>query len=220
MRYIDGKKETRKLIKESTVNGPYVMKEIHDSTNTTKNPVKRLQTVDDLTVIGYDDEYQGDAIGDDQEDSMKTAMLLLARVITQHYSTPTNNLCEKDYCYQVDIIRNLNVQRNTGNVKNVQRITRTMTNYEKCSNVQCYNCNAKGHYARVCPKPRVRDSKYFQEQMLLSKKDEAEITLDDDLNAIICMMDWIQQSDNDSNNETIYDFDYTSEVSDPSMLHK
>ncbi|GJS50196.1 hypothetical protein Tco_0600317 [Tanacetum coccineum] len=50
--------------------------------------------------------------------------------------------------------------------------------------------------------------------MLLSKKDEAEITLDDDLNAIIYMMDWIQQSDNEINNETIYDFDYTSEKFD------
>nr|GEY00674.1 hypothetical protein [Tanacetum cinerariifolium] len=31
--------------------------------------------------------------------------------------------------------------------------------------------------ARSCPKPRVRDSKYFQEQMLLAKKDEADIPL-------------------------------------------
>ncbi|GJT47484.1 hypothetical protein Tco_0956199 [Tanacetum coccineum] len=30
-----------------------------------------------------------------------------------------------------------------------------------------------GHYARNCPMPRVRDSKYFMEQMLLEKQDEA-----------------------------------------------
>ncbi|GJQ94332.1 retrovirus-related pol polyprotein from transposon TNT 1-94 [Tanacetum coccineum] len=35
------------------------------------------------------------------------------------------------------------------------------------------NAHAKGHYARNCPKPRVRDSKYFMEQMLLAKQDEA-----------------------------------------------
>ncbi|GKC45419.1 hypothetical protein Tco_1063141 [Tanacetum coccineum] len=58
MRYIDGKKETRNLFLESTVNGPYVMKEIHDSTSTTKNLVKRLQTVDDLT---GDEKKQYDA---------------------------------------------------------------------------------------------------------------------------------------------------------------
>ncbi|GJU76559.1 hypothetical protein Tco_1273629 [Tanacetum coccineum] len=41
--------------------------------------------------IDYDDDYQGEAICDDQEDSLTTAMMLLARTITQCYSTPTNN---------------------------------------------------------------------------------------------------------------------------------
>ncbi|GKC44088.1 retrovirus-related pol polyprotein from transposon TNT 1-94 [Tanacetum coccineum] len=45
------------------------------------------------------------------------------------------------------------------------------------ANVQCYNCNRKGHYARDCPKPRVRDAKYFREQMLIAMKDEAERNL-------------------------------------------
>ncbi|GJR14493.1 integrase, catalytic region, zinc finger, CCHC-type containing protein [Tanacetum coccineum] len=27
------------------------------------------------------------------------------------------------------------------------------------ANVQCYNCSEKGHYARNCPKPRIKDSK-------------------------------------------------------------
>ncbi|GJT61423.1 hypothetical protein Tco_1004956 [Tanacetum coccineum] len=35
----------------------------------------------------------------------------------------------------------------------------------------------KGHYARNCPKPRVHDSKYFMEQMLLAKQDEAGVNL-------------------------------------------
>ncbi|GJT64491.1 integrase, catalytic region, zinc finger, CCHC-type containing protein [Tanacetum coccineum] len=41
------------------------------------------------------------------------------------------------------------------------------------SNVQCYNCNVKGYYAHDCPQPKVRDAKYFREQMLLAMKDEA-----------------------------------------------
>ncbi|GJQ97889.1 hypothetical protein Tco_0009028 [Tanacetum coccineum] len=40
----------------------------------------------------------------------------------------------------------------------------------------------KGHYAKNCPKPRVRDSKYFMEQMLLAKQDEAGVLLTDEQN--------------------------------------
>nr|GEX29820.1 copia protein [Tanacetum cinerariifolium] len=48
--------------------------------------------------------------------------------------------------------------------------------------VQCYNYGGKGHYARNCPKPRVWDSKYFIEQMLLAKQDDAEVILTDEQN--------------------------------------
>ncbi|GKC76230.1 hypothetical protein Tco_1127004 [Tanacetum coccineum] len=46
------------------------------------------------SVIDYDDEYQGELQGDSQEDKLTTAMMLLARAISQKFSTPTNNhLC-------------------------------------------------------------------------------------------------------------------------------
>ncbi|GKE33183.1 hypothetical protein Tco_1452505, partial [Tanacetum coccineum] len=161
MRYIDGKKETRKLIKDSIVNGPCVIKEIHDSTSTLENPIKRLQIVDYL-------------MGDEK------------------------------------------------------KILRTTANSRNGLNVHFYNFNAKGHYARDYPKPKVRDSKYFQEQLLHAKKYEAVIILDDkqndflhanasdseefkDLNATVCMMAWIQQAENDSDNGLIYDYEFTSE---------
>nr|GEZ95808.1 Gag-Pol polyprotein [Tanacetum cinerariifolium]GFA12069.1 Gag-Pol polyprotein [Tanacetum cinerariifolium] len=50
------------------------------------------------------------------------------------------------------------------------------------STVKCYNCSGKGHYARNCPNPRVWDSKYFMEQILLAKQDEAGIILTDEQN--------------------------------------
>ncbi|GJR67605.1 hypothetical protein Tco_0013670 [Tanacetum coccineum] len=43
------------------------------------------------SMIDNDDDYQGVIQGDAQEDKLTTIMLLLARAITQHYSTPTNN---------------------------------------------------------------------------------------------------------------------------------
>ncbi|GKB73297.1 hypothetical protein Tco_0934709 [Tanacetum coccineum] len=43
------------------------------------------------SMVDYDDDHQGDTFNDDQEDSLTSAMMLLAYAITQCYSTPTNN---------------------------------------------------------------------------------------------------------------------------------
>nr|GEV49327.1 hypothetical protein [Tanacetum cinerariifolium] len=89
-------RDTRKFLKRSLEAGPYKMKMILG----TDNAVARPQKEDDLMayyvthphfVIDYDDDYQGDAICDDQEDSLTTGMMLLSRAITQCYYTPTNN---------------------------------------------------------------------------------------------------------------------------------
>nr|GEW15202.1 retrovirus-related Pol polyprotein from transposon TNT 1-94 [Tanacetum cinerariifolium] len=50
------------------------------------------------------------------------------------------------------------------------------------ASVKCYNCNARGHYARDCPKPKVHDVKYFKEQLLLEMKYESGGTLNDEEN--------------------------------------
>ncbi|GKA19803.1 hypothetical protein Tco_0699718 [Tanacetum coccineum] len=116
----------------------------------------------------------------------------------------------RDHMNYRDSAGNVNVQKETKNATNVQGIIRTMTNSGNGPNVQCYNFNTKGHYGRHYPKPWVRELKYFQEKILLAKKDEAGITLSDehndflladafeveefeDLNATICMMARIQQ---------------------------
>ncbi|GKD26881.1 hypothetical protein Tco_1233095, partial [Tanacetum coccineum] len=43
------------------------------------------------SVVDYDDDYQGDAFQSNSEDPLTSAMMLLARAITQRFSNPTNN---------------------------------------------------------------------------------------------------------------------------------
>ncbi|GJT67641.1 retrovirus-related pol polyprotein from transposon TNT 1-94 [Tanacetum coccineum] len=110
----------------------------------------------------------------------------------------------------------------------VQRVPRTESNPES-ENVQCYNCNARGHYARDCSKPKVRDAKYFKEHMLLAMKDEAEGTLNDEennfmldnaygdetleeLTVVVLMIARIQPADDNAKNEPKYDAEAVSEL--------
>ncbi|GJS22754.1 integrase, catalytic region, zinc finger, CCHC-type containing protein [Tanacetum coccineum] len=160
---------------------------------------------------------------------LTSAMLLLARAITQKFSTPTNNrLRTSSNTRNQAIIQGdrVNIQsRNSGNAGrnnrrayvqeeivegsnapnetgNVQRTLRT-SSLGNTSTVQCYNCSGKGHYARNCPKPRVRDSKYFMEQMM----EEIE-----ELSANICLMARIQPADNTFDVGPSYDSAFISEV--------
>ncbi|GKB49291.1 retrovirus-related pol polyprotein from transposon TNT 1-94 [Tanacetum coccineum] len=118
------------------------------------------------------------------------------------------------------------------NIGNDGRIARRLN----VSNVQCYNCNEKGYYARNCPKPRVWDSKYFMEQMLLAKKDEAGVILSNEqndflfadtiqmqelveLSANICMMAIIQPVNVDYGEGPSYDSKFIREVQTPSTSY-
>ncbi|GJU93967.1 uncharacterized mitochondrial protein-like protein [Tanacetum coccineum] len=196
------------------------------------------------SVVDYDDEYQQDDVHNNSEDPLVSAMLLLAKAITQNFSNPTNNrlrassntrnqaIIQGDRVniqsrnsgntgrnnrrayVQEEVVEGMNAPNETGNV---QRTLRTPSS-GNTSTVQCYNCSGKGHYARNCPKPRVRDSKYFMEQMLLAKQDEAGVILTDEqndflfadasrmeeieeLSANICLMARIQPADHTSDDE-------------------
>ncbi|GKG05124.1 hypothetical protein Tco_0315511, partial [Tanacetum coccineum] len=155
------------------------------------------------SVVDYDDEYQQDDVHNNSEDPLVFAMLLLAKSITQNFSNPTNNsLRSSSNTRNQAIIQGdrVNIQsRNSGNTRrnnrrayvqeevvegmnaqeevvegmnapnetgNVQRTLRTPSS-GNTSTVQCYNCS---------------DSKYFMEQMLLAKQDEAGVILTDEQN--------------------------------------
>ncbi|GKE90876.1 hypothetical protein Tco_1571971, partial [Tanacetum coccineum] len=133
-----------------------------------------------------------------------------------------NNRCA---CVQEEIVEGSNAPNETGNV---QRTLRTSSS-GNTSIVYCYNYSGKGHYTRNYPKPRVRESKYFMEQMLLAKQDEARVILTDEhndflfvdasrmeeikeLSANICLMARIQPVDNTSDAGPSYNSAFISEV--------
>ncbi|GJT97508.1 hypothetical protein Tco_1093026 [Tanacetum coccineum] len=68
-----------------------------------------------------------------------------------------------------------------------------------------------GHYARDCQKPRVRDAKYFREQMLLAMKDEFGSNLKDEENDFML--------DNSYRDETLEELTVAA-VSEVNASHK
>ncbi|GJW32951.1 retrovirus-related pol polyprotein from transposon TNT 1-94 [Tanacetum coccineum] len=191
------------------------------------------------SVIDYEEDYQGELQGDAQEDKLRIAMMLLARSITQRFYTPINNrLRTSSNTRNQTVIQDGRVDIQSKNVsyvvngnRNVGRQNRNqaanMRNGK--ANVQCYNCNAKGHYARNCAKPKVRDAKYFKEQMLLAMKDEArgnineeenDFMLDNDygddtleeLSVVVIMMARIQPAEDNADTKPKYDAKAINEV--------
>ncbi|GJU95374.1 reverse transcriptase domain-containing protein [Tanacetum coccineum] len=175
-----------------------------------------------LIIIGSGIDYSSKFVKfdiNDPEGSLTSAMMLLARAITQRYSTPTNNRLRSSSNIRNQVVVHadrVNIQ--SRNVGNDGRIARRLYNVheETTGGSNCYSCNEKGHYACKCPKPRVRDSKYFMEQMLLAKKDEAGL---EELSANICMMARIQPSNVDSDEGPSYDSAFISEVQTPSTSY-
>ncbi|GKB28594.1 hypothetical protein Tco_0867995 [Tanacetum coccineum] len=152
-------------------------------------------------------------------------MMLLALAITQKFSTPTNNRP-----------RTSSNTRNQAVIQDGRVDIQTKTsgydgNGYKNNRRQNQNqatITGNVHYARECPKPRVRDAKYFREQMLLAMKDEAGNNLNDaendfmldnayddetleELTTVMIMMDRLQPTDNQnehvSQNEKLNDSD-------------
>ncbi|GJR82145.1 putative ribonuclease H-like domain-containing protein [Tanacetum coccineum] len=118
----------------------------------------------------------------------------------------------------------------------VQCVPQTESTPRK-ANVQCYNCNEKGHYARDFQKPRVHDAKYFKEQIFLAMKDEAGSNLNnkendfmvdtsyreetmEELTAAVMLMARIQLATRNAETVPSYDAKAVSEVNASSKVQE
>ncbi|GJS31927.1 hypothetical protein Tco_0492547 [Tanacetum coccineum] len=168
------------------------------------------------SVVEYEDEYQQDDVHTNSKDPLASVMLLLARAITQNFSTPTNNrLRTSSNTRNQTIIQGDRVNIQSRNSSNAGRNNRRAYVQEKI---------VEGSNA-----PNETDSKYFMEQRLLEKQDEAGVILTDEQNdflfadasrmeeieeliANICLMAKIQPADNTFDDGPSYDSTFVSEV--------
>ncbi|GJR13015.1 retrovirus-related pol polyprotein from transposon TNT 1-94, partial [Tanacetum coccineum] len=155
-----------------------------------------------------------------------------SRTTLSYYVTHPSSVVDYDDDYQGDAVQNTSEDPLTSAMILLAR-DRPLKEFlehvfRNCCNCSMLNCSKKGHYARNCPKPGVRDSKYFMEQMLLAKHDEAEVILTDEhndflfadasrmeeieeLSANICLMARIQPANFDSDAGPSYDSAFLSE---------
>ncbi|GKB42980.1 hypothetical protein Tco_0887922 [Tanacetum coccineum] len=131
-------------------------------------------------------ELQGDA----QEDKLTTTMMLLERVITQRYSTPTNNRLRTSLNTRnqaviqdgrVDL-QSMNVGYAGNGNRNAGRKNRNQAANAENGMAQQIEENDRIVTMPNFLKPKVRNAKYFREQMLLVMKYEAERNLNDEEN--------------------------------------
>ncbi|GKA73503.1 hypothetical protein Tco_0779805 [Tanacetum coccineum] len=131
------------------------------------------------SVVDSDEDYQRELQRDAQEDKLTTSMMLLARAITQKLSTPTNNRLRTSSNTRNQVVIHdgwIDIQTNNDGYGGNDNKNARRQNRNQAANA------GNGHYARDCPKPKVRDAKYFRKQMLLAMKDEAGDTLNDEEN--------------------------------------
>ncbi|GKB69525.1 hypothetical protein Tco_0930937 [Tanacetum coccineum] len=146
---------------------------------------KYVTMVPDYDAENQSFEIQGDASHNDPTDNL-TSMMLLAKEITQHYSTLTNN----HFCASSNTRNQVYVQDGHVNVQSRNARNSCINTGIIAANLgnATYGQQASGnniivdHYARACLKPRVCDSNYFKEQMMLAKKDEEGIDMNNEEN--------------------------------------
>ncbi|GJR99157.1 hypothetical protein Tco_0315666 [Tanacetum coccineum] len=177
------------------------------------------------SIVDYNDDYQRDAFQNNSEDPLISAMMLLAREITQRFFNPNNNrLCTSSNTRNQAIVQadKVNIQsQNSGNDGKNTRRSYVQEEIIKGNNVQNDDRNTQRTLRTT--------SSGHAANMLLAKQDEARVTLTDEHNnflvvdaaqmeeiekiiANICLMAIIQLENINSDAGPSYDSAFLSKV--------
>ncbi|GJZ80270.1 retrovirus-related pol polyprotein from transposon TNT 1-94 [Tanacetum coccineum] len=189
------------------------------------------------SVVDYDDEYQQDDVHNNYEDplvsAINQAIIQGDRVNIQSRNSGNTGRNSRRAYVQEEVVEGMNAPKRDRKFKGTLRTPSSGI----LQTVQCTNCRGKDSCMprdRNCPKPRVRDSKYFMEEMLLAKQEEAGVILTDEqndflfadasrmeeieeLSANICLMARIQPADHTSDDGPSYESAFISEVQSSSI---
>ncbi|GKB32776.1 hypothetical protein Tco_0872177 [Tanacetum coccineum] len=187
-----------------------------------------------MSVVDYEDEYQQDDVHTNSEDPLASAMLFLARAITQNFSTPTNNrLRTSSNTRNQAIIQGdrVNIQsKNSGNAGRNNRRAYVPEEIVEGSNAP----NETRNVQRTLRTSSSRNTSTVNATTAVEKDimlgiDEAGLILTDEqndflfadasrmeeieeLSANICLMARIQQADNTSDAGPSYESAFIIEV--------
>ncbi|GJW09818.1 hypothetical protein Tco_1575645 [Tanacetum coccineum] len=157
-----------------------------------------------MSVVDYEDEYQQDDVHTNSEDPLASVMLLLARAITQNFSTPTNNrLRTSSNTRNQAIIQGdgVNIQsRNSGNTRRNNRRAYVQEEIVEGSNAP----NEIGNDEAGVIRTDEQNDFLFANALRMEEIEEPS--------ANICLMARIQLADNTYNAEPSYDSAFISEV--------
>ncbi|KAI3747844.1 hypothetical protein L6452_10529 [Arctium lappa] len=132
---------------------------------------------------------ESDSVSDsDDGESLKQAMILLTRAFqkkfykkpgsnSQRYSSSSSK--NHEHRERVEGKRYEEQRYVEKKPDEKKKFANDYTAVEKSTtdSIKCYNCGKMGHYAKDCRKPKVRNSQYYQNKLLLARQQEAGVAL-------------------------------------------
>nr|GEX42085.1 hypothetical protein [Tanacetum cinerariifolium] len=151
----------------------------------------------------YEHEYQGELQGDSQEDKFTTTTMLLAREITQKFSTPTNNrVCTSSNTRNQAVIQDGRLDLQTKNAETRVRKAKYFREQMLLAMKDEAGSNLKDEENDL-----VLDNYYGDETL-------------EELTAAVIMIAQIQSADENVASEPFYDTKVVSEVNASTMVHE